>query len=64
MFQGVIYICRNIFSEIEKQSKKQKKDEIKGRITELSRPGFKKPSFWGSFEKLRLGFELLMFLLG
>ena len=34
-----------------------------GGITELSRTGFsiKKPSFWGSFEKLRLGFELLMF---
>ena len=29
---------------------------MKGRITELSRPGF-----WGSFGKLRLGFELLMF---
>jgi hypothetical protein len=27
-----------------------------GGIIELSRPGF-----WGSFEKLRLGFELLMF---
>ena len=35
---------------------------IIGGITELSRPGFSiKPSFWGSFEKLRLGFELLMF---
>ena len=34
-----------------------------GWITEISTPGFikKKPSFWGSFEKLRLGFELLMF---
>ena len=35
-----------------------KSKDITGVITELSIPGF---SFWGSFEKLRLGFELLMF---